>query len=461
MKRILFLILILIDATASAQGYSMVFHVESRQDTVMYVGQHFKDQFVIMDTARMQNGTYTFSGKRKWDKGIYALIDQTKRHSVCDFVIEGSANLELAISDKNEVKVSKGSKELKEMYAYIHRITRARNRAKELNQKLATSDSLKARKELDALNKEMSQYEDQTLKKNGGQYFFYLQNMFKGPNVPDEVDDKTYYYCQHYWDGVDLSDHSLTYTPDLFNKMNLYFFGLLYSADKDTICKYADLLLHKIEHDSTMMHYVMEYIMPKYYRSTRNIGWDATWCYLARSYYLTGKCPWSSEGDRYNKRSTCEFLEKSLIGAKGAELWMADTNQSSNPREWISSHRQPYPYVILWFWDPDCNHCQEQTASLQHLYDSLSVAGTRNFEVYAVGYESDVEKWKRYVRTHNLPWINVGGPNVNVDYQEAYNVHGAPTMIILNQRREIIMNKTLPTEAILPFIKRYEEQQKH
>ena len=101
---------------------------------------------------------------------------------------------------------------------------------------------------------------------------------------------------------------------------------------------------------------------------------------------------------------------------------------------------------------------QEQTATLKILYDSLSIAGTRDFEVYAVGYESDVDKWKNYVKEHQLPFVNVGGPNVNIDYQEAYNVHGAPTMIILNEERRIIMNKTLPTSSILPFLRDYEQK---
>jgi len=45
---------------------------------------------------------------------------------------------------------------------------------------------------------------------------------------------------------------------------------------------------------------------------------------------------------------------------------------------------------------------------------------------------------------------------VNIDYQEAYNVHGAPTMIILNADRQIIMNKSIPASSLMPFIEQYE-----
>ena len=77
-----------------------------------------------------------------------------------------------------------------------------------------------------------------------------------------------------------------------------------------------------------------------------------------------------------------------------------------------------------------------------------------------MGYESDVAKWKKYVREHDFRWVNVGGPNVNIDYQEAYNIHGAPTMIILNEKRDIIMNKVIPAKNLLKFLEDYEKKKK-
>ena len=88
----------------------------------------------------------------------------------------------------------------------------------------------------------------------------------------------------------------------------------------------------------------------------------------------------------------------------------------------------------------------------------MVAAGKKRFEVYAIGYEADVDKWRRYVREHDFRWVNVGGTNVNIDYQEAYNVHGAPTMIILNERRDIIMNKVLPVKSLMQFFDEYEKR---
>ncbi len=466
MKKIIIIPLLLsLLPSLYAQRYDMTFRLPGASDSLIYLGQHYRDQFVTLDSAiQSKDNTYRFSGKHKFERGMYALYTKDAKKALFEFTIDGSQRFSIRTDERYTVADPdsdiSGSPANQAMHSYMNRFNQARKEFQEMEKRKASSDIKvkdQAKKDIELLNKEMEEYENTTLKANQKYRFFQLLDMFKPPIVPDEIEDKAVYYRTHYWDDVDFSDHSLVYTPDLFNKMNYYFFGILYRADFDTLCRYADMVLHKIENDTLMLRYFMDYIMPRYYRSTKNIGWDATWCYLVRQYYLTGKCAWAPQSEIINKRQTCEFLEKSLIGARGAELYMADTNQSPHPQDWISSHRFPTRYVILWFWDPDCHHCQQQTPELKHLYDSLCAAGNKRFEVYAVGYDADVDKWKKYVRDNHLSWVNVGGTNVNIDYQEAYNVHGTPTMIILNEERRIIMNKVLPTKSILTFLDHYEK----
>ncbi|MBQ0015401.1 MAG: DUF5106 domain-containing protein [Bacteroidales bacterium] len=460
---------ILTTLTSLAQNYEITFNVNKPLEETLYIGQHFRDDFVIVDSAKAQKpGVYVFKGKRQWTPGIYSLIhygsgkEASKKKSYTDFTIDGSFKFTINCdSSFNAAKMKvKGCKANELMYAYIARNAEARNQAREIQKRQKSEDTNirnKATQEMDELSEVMIAYEKDQMERNHQYKFFQLLKTFSGPEVPEEIEDKGSYYRTHYWDDVDLSDHSLIYTPDLFNKMNYYFFGVLYYADADTICKYADVVLDRVQHDSTMMKYFTDFIMPKYFRSTKNVGWDYAWCHIVDRYYGPNESNFALPGDRIHKLNESQRLGKSLIGALGAELYMNDTMQREGADHWISSHRIPQKYVLLWFWDPDCHHCQEQTAALIKVYDSLTANGTRNFEVYAVGFESDVPKWVNYVKKHNLPFINVGGPNVNIDYQEAYNVHGAPTMIILNADRRIIMNKTLPAQSVVPFIEQYEK----
>ena len=445
---------------AAQNSYKITFTSPSMADGKYFIGQHFRDEYKVLDSATAAKGSAVFSGKKKMDKGVYVLMKDHKT-KMFDFMIDDSRTFTVTFDEKYSNSGMKvvGSKANTLMYAYMSKIDWANEQSKLLKDN---------KTQMDALSKEMKDYLDNYQKQNAQYRFTQLVSMFGGVDVPDHIpagssdtnlhEWQARYYRTHFWDNVDLADHSLIYTPQLFEKTNLYFFGVLYYQDADTITKYAESLLDRVANDSTMLRYFMDFALPKYEHSTKNIGWDQVFVNLVEDYYLKGKCPWATKAEVYNKRQTVEFLKQSLIGAMGQELIMADTNQSEDPKDWISSHALPQKYVMLWFWDPDCNHCKKQTAELITLYDSLTRANNKVFEVYAVGYESDVEKWKGYVRKHKLPFINVGGPNVNIDYQEAYNVHGAPTMILLNADRQIIMNKTLATKNVLPFIEQYEKK---
>ncbi len=450
--------------------YSISFTSPSIADAKYYIGQHFRDQFIVVDSAMAKNKALVFKGKRKIANGVYTLLDTSKK-KIFDFMVDDSRTFTIAFDEKhsNTGMVVKGSKANTLMFEYMAKLDWANETSRGIVEKRKNpSTKAQADKEMNELSETMKKYEKDYLTNNNGRLFTKLVKMSSRVDVPSEIPAgsadtnlanwQSWYFRSHYWDNVDLKDHTLIYTPQLFDKMNYYFFGVLYYQESDTITKYANMVLDRVVNDSAMLRYFLDFITPRYERSTKNIGWDQVFVDLCKDYYLAGRCPWATKADLYSKSQTVQFLSQSLIGAMGQELLMADTNQSPNPEDWISSHALPQKYVMLWFWDPDCNHCKKQTAELIHLYDSLNAAGNKIFEVYAVGYESDTRKWINYVEKHKLPFINVGGPNVNIDYQEAYNVHGAPTMILLNADRQIIMNKTLPTNSVLPFIEQYEQR---
>lgn len=459
MKRyVLLFMMVCVAMGTEAQTYSFQFRVSNCKDSVLYVAQHYRDEVHVIDTAKYTGGskTYVASGRREWPRGIYALVRQDGQTVLTDFLVDDSRRFTIAGDSSmsaTSIKV-KGSRNNASMYRYIARLQEATEEQSALKEK---GDQAA----MDRLNNEMTAYEEKVKQQEKNNLFFQLVDVCLNPDVPDTVKNKAYYYRTHYWnhlfDNRSRMTDELLHSPQLFNKMNYFFFNVMYYADADTICREIDRLMARIGDDTAMRRYVMQFVQPRYYRSTRKVGWDAVWCHLVERYYLADKCPWSKESELYVMKKNYQRIKQSIIGAQGQELWMLDTTQIDSPEHWHSSHRQPTKYVILWFWDPDCHHCQEQSSALKILYDSLCAANNKRFEVYAVGYESDVDKWKKYVKEHDFRWINVGGTNVNIDYQEAYNVHGAPTMIILDENRKIIMNKVLPAKNLMAFFDNYEK----
>ena len=162
---------------------------------------------------------------------------------------------------------------------------------------------------------------------------------------------------------------------------------------------------------------------------------------------------------KYEKR--VKNLEPVLIGKIAPEIIMPDTTQTDDYRKWKSSYRMSKPYVILWFYDPDCPTCNKETSNLKRVCDSLETAGTRNFDVYGVSADEDIARWKKYLKEKQVKWINVGGMKANIDYMHAFNIYesGTPSMFIFdNETKEIILNRRIDMNNIPEFLKQYERK---
>ena len=206
-----------------------------------------------------------------------------------------------------------------------------------------------------------------------------------------------------------------------------------------------------------MYRYCVDWLSYKF-ETSKIIGHDAVFYHIAKNNQLQGKCYWLDEDVIAKNRKRVKRLEPVLIGKVSPELIIPDSKMSEDMRRWHSSYNIDKPYTILWFYDPDCPTCKKEAKKLRQVYDSLEMIGKRNFEVYGIANDSDIERWKRYVRENKYPWIQVGGNKGNIDYLEYFNIYemGNPAMFILNKRHEIILNKRIEMSNIPQFLEEYE-----
>ena len=99
------LLLAVLVPVARAQKYEMKFVIPKagQTDSVMYIGQHFRDGFVTLDSAIVdKNDTYVFKGKRKWPTGMYALYGKEAKKARLEFTIDGSQKFEFHPSQRGD-----------------------------------------------------------------------------------------------------------------------------------------------------------------------------------------------------------------------------------------------------------------------------------------------------------------------------------------------------------------------
>lgn len=450
----------------------IVFNVAGAPDTSLCLTIMYNGKYIIKDTAeRVSPGVFRCRSEQPLQEGFYTLVSNNAKPYM-SFIMSANQRFTASMDTTGSVNAIsfKNSPENDEMLRFQRKASEGQKQLVAYRKQQAANkdnqDSIDFyTAKIKELNAEMQDFIGDLIARNPNYLFSKMQRVGREIPLPDpDTNNAEFlpaYYRQHYWDNIDLSDSRLIFTPVFEPKMKEYFGKVLQYQDVDTINKYVDMVLARTESDSLMYRYCIDWLA-RYYETSKYIGYDGVFVHIVKNNHLQGKCTWIDETllKKYAKRVS--HIEPLLIGTPAVELIIPDTTQSSDMRTWISSHRLPKEYTILWFFDPDCPKCNKQTALLKQLYDSLETAGTRNFDVYAIGNDSDVARWKKYVKDKKLPWYNVGGNRGNVDYLTIYNIYesGNPSMFIINKRKEIILNRSIEIMAIPEFLKQYEAIQK-
>ncbi|MDR1757817.1 MAG: DUF5106 domain-containing protein [Bacteroidales bacterium] len=456
---------------AKKNDHELVFHVKDARDTIMYLIIQFQDKYVVKDSARPQGkGKYIFKGPGTYDDGLYMLVSQ-KHAPYLNFIIDKNYHFEFSLDtsmDASKVTVLNSAPN-SEMLLFQQRAAQANKEAKEYGDKLKSAQETKNQQEIDEyteklkkVNEGMLTFIDELIARNPGYLFSKMQKAYQEMKFPESfatldsakrAEAQRQFYYNHFWDNVALDDHRMFFLPVFNQKYDEYFKKVMFYQESDTINKYVDLFLDRTIKDSLMYRYMIDKLTVEFGNS-KFLGHDAVFVHILKNNQLAGKTPWIGEDWIKKQGKRVSRLEPLLIGKRAPELIIPDTSGA-----WHSSHQLPYKYVILWFFDPTCGTCRKEGEKLWLLYDSLTKAGTRNFEVYAIGNHQDRNKWIQYLKDHGYRWINVGGNTANIDYLDVYNIHetGNPAMFILDEKREFILNKRIDIDKIVEFIEQHEK----
>ncbi len=137
---------------------------------------------------------------------------------------------------------------------------------------------------------------------------------------------------------------------------------------------------------------------------------------------------WMDEDRRRINRRKIEQLRKINPGAKIPEITAFDTLGNV-----YSTNDIQTKYTVLWFWDPDCDHCKAITPQLHDFYRER--AGDLDFEVFAVEINDDYDRWKAFSDEHELwDWHNLttakGDPAVDVI--EYFDIMVTPALVLID-----------------------------
>jgi len=270
-----------------------------------------------------------------------------------------------------------------------------------------------------------------------------LKQMYNSDGSEDRA-GQVRQYRKEFWDGVDFNDDRLIRTPVIYNKLNRYMTELT-AQQPDSLKRSINSVIEKAPANSEIFKFFVNWIALKYEPTkTTLMDSEAIYVYMVENYITREKAFWAEDAQIQGLQQRASEMANSLIGQKGP-----DVNAPSIDGDMASIYGIKSPYIIVYLYNPDCDHCQEETPKLVQFYRQWK---SRGVEVYAIAIDTDDAPWKKFVADNNMDWINVHDPTNRSIYAKYY-VDNTPEIYVLNPERTIIA-KNLKVNQIETMLSR-------
>jgi thiol-disulfide isomerase/thioredoxin len=450
--------------TFASGGYEIKVHINGLGDSTIYLGNHYGEKQYVRDTVKCDhNGWATFKGPDSLPGGIYLVVLPGKTYFEI-IVNEQKFTIETDTVDyvKNmKITGSLENKLFNDHQRFIMDKTRASQEIKaRMDANKDNKDSLAIlKKAVSDMDKEVKDYRLKIINDYPKTFMAKIIKTMQEPEPPDppkdakgNITDSTFqfkYYKAHYLENVDFSDDRLLRTPLLQNKIKTYTQQLTVPYP-DSIIVSVDTIIERSRANKEVFKYCVA-TLANFYETSNIMGYDKVFVHIAEKYYLTNDAYWADSTLKAKIHERVMKIKPNILGEPAHDLAMPDTSLKMHSLYGIKAK-----YTILAFWDPTCSHCKIEIPKLCQYYDSVKTKGL-SIEVFAIGIESDIDLWKKFIKDNKLDWINVSDLYNQTNFRSYYDIYSTPVIYLLDDQKHIIA-KRLDTEKIRDFISNAEKK---
>lgn len=417
-----------------------------------YAEQHFR-----IDSTSFQGNNVSFKRSEGFPQGIYYVSLPSNQY--VQLILSEDQEFKMQLDEKDIVSSMKveGSVENQIFYENLRfesefspKYSKLTNALKGLS--AGTPEYEKQSKVKAELESDRKAHLDKIFKNHPNLLFTKFKKAGQNPIIREGVSDqeKVYHYRMEFWDNVDLSDSRLIRTPVISNKLTRYIKELT-PQNHDSIFKATKHLVDR----------TLEY--PEYFKFFTNwitIQYEPTKCTLMdpeyvfvnmiQNYFTRERAFWADSMEVYALQNRSMEMSQSLLGSKGPNV--VSKGPAGETKALFDSEAE---YLVVYMYNPTCEHCAVQTPELVKWYNKNKNNGR---DVYAIAIDTDAKEWNDYISKNNMNFTNVFDPSNRSIYAKYY-VDITPEIYVLNKER-VIIGKNLKVFQIDTIIQQHEERSK-
>jgi len=282
------------------------------------------------------------------------------------------------------------------------------------------------------LEKERIDHLNDIYKGNEDLLFVQFKKAGQNPTIRESGtdDEKVYHYRKEFWDNVDWSDIRLIRTPVIINKLKRYF-NEITPQNPDSIMSSANMLVDQVLDKPGFYKFITNWIAIQFEPTKTNLmDPEAVFVNMIQEYFTRDRAFWADSMEVYALQQRAGEMAQSLVGLQGPDV--VSTNEKGESK---SIYEMTADYIIVYLYNPTCEHCMKETPLLVDWYNKNKA--NNKADVYAIAIDTNDDEWKAYIKKNNMTFTNVYDPTNRSIYAKYY-VDITPEVYVLNKERKII-----------------------
>ena len=286
---------------------------------------------------------------------------------------------------------------------------------------------------------------------------------FQSVTVPAQLQtpaERAEWLALHYWDQFDFTDTTDIRSTLFFEQALSDYLYILQQASPARQAEGLKALLRKAE-TGYQPNGTNASPQPSLQKAFLNRLDELLEAYLAFSYspmqdnemyiavleYITQSDSWSEE----EKIRPSILLELCLKNRKGTPATDFDYVVADGTKSHL--YALSSPYVILFFYDPECAHCRQLIDQMHHSTVLNEALEKHQLQLLTIYPYADTTAWRTGVANLPTAWINSYNPASTILSDELYELKITPALYLLDQEKRVLVREgSLPEieQALIP-----------
>lgn len=231
-----------------------------------------------------------------------------------------------------------------------------------------------------------------------------------------------YQYLQSsFFKYVDFREPGLIRTPFIHELIEEYLMFYVDPPTEEEYKKACNMIIAKAAVNDEMYDYVVNLLI----RTFEQSDFLDLYLYLMETYAPEICNETTGQSDRHH---TYEIIKNSRPGSKAKDIWgFTPEGKTINLFSTVNTNG-----IVLFFWDPDCEHCKMLIRQLVTIWPAYKDKG---LEVFTFGLTKSREEWINAIKEYHMePFTNVSDfKDTESIVFDKYHIRGTPEIYLLTK----------------------------